>query len=295
MDNQYNYLQQCEDGCTDEPETTTETTEPPVWTRKFPRSVIVKPSMLDLVETCQFATYSLLENKLTNQFALRFITCKRWGCPACARVKIWDLAWWVKLAVPNKLLTLTVDPAHDDNPELAWMRTAPLVPELIRALRKRFGTIEYLRVCEKTTKGWPHYHLMVRATYLPQPVIKHLWENLSGAKIVDIREVKQFFNSFQYLVKYLTKLRRIDWTDRHVTYSRRFFPTSISRTTAPSEWHVLQRVNERPLKFLSECYNGNELIQTSPEMYLLPGRPAYRLLPETQPNLTEKQQTNMGW
>jgi hypothetical protein len=180
-----------------------------------------------------------------------------------------------------------------DNPELAWLSTSPKVPELIRALRKRFGHVEYLRVVELTDKGWPHYHLMVRSDYLPQKVVAKIWEELTAAKIVDIREVRQFFNSFQYLVKYLTKLHRVDWTDRHVTYSRSFFPVSITRTTNPAEWTLVQAPEIHPLKYLEHVLAGRTLLQVGPLEYDLPEDPIYWTPPKPEQRpLTEAQR---GW
>jgi hypothetical protein len=205
---------------------------------------------------------------------------------------------WTKLACPNKLLTLTVDPKLHDNPELAWITTAPKVPELIRALRKRFGKVEYLRVVEETKGGWPHYHCMVRADYLPQPVIRQLWSDLTGAVIVDIRQVAQFFNSFQYLVKYLTKLHRVDWTERHVTYSRSFFPVAITAKNEPSEWRTVRTVEIEPLTWLNLNRPGASLTQTGPYTWSLPRLPdtSQELLkPQPPAKAATLQQRNMGW
>ena len=281
------YRDQSDLGCSDEPDrfepTITDNPPPPI-AHKYPRSIQLSDYTPGAVNTCPFASTTLMENLLTGKFLLAGQTCKRWNCPPCAREKIRDLATWTKLAAPNKLLTLTVDPALHDNPELAWLSTSPKVPELIRALRKRFGPVEYLRVVEVTQKNWPHYHMMVRSDFLPQPVIKKLWDQLTGAKIVDIRVVNQFFNSFQYLVKYLTKLHRLEWTDRHVTYSRKFFPCSITRTTDPTEWKVLQHVSEKPLTYLEENYYGRPLVQTGPLSFELPDCPKYWLPPEPKPD-----------
>lgn len=272
-------IEQRAQGCSDLDPTTTENL--PLQQSKYPRLIHVQDYAAGQLNTCKWAKTRIRQNKATGKYSIIGITCKRWSCPDCAREKTRDLANWTKLASPNKLLTLTVNPACHDNPELAWIKTAPLVPELIRALRKRFGSIEYLRVCEQTEKGWPHYHCMLRSAYLPQPVIKSIWRALTGAEIVDIREVNQFFNSFQYLVKYLTKLRRIEWTDRHVTYSRRFFPVPITKTTEPSEFRDIQAVDQNPLDYLQEFYEGHVLVQTAPYAYELPQKPSY-WLPKAQ-------------
>lgn len=152
------------------------------------------------------------------------LSCRRWSCPVCSQTKIRKLAFGVRKAKPTRLLTLTIDPALYDSPKHAWESTRKQVPLLIRTLRKRFGEIEYLRVTEVTKRGWPHYHLLVRSGFLPHAVVKQLWGELTGARIVDLRQVKRSFEAYTYLVKYLSKLHRLDWTERHVSVSRNFIP-----------------------------------------------------------------------
>ena len=201
---------------------------------------------------------------------------------------------WTKLAAPNRLLTLTVNPALHDNPELAWLSTAPKIPELIRALRKKFAPIEYLRVVEQTEKGFPHYHCMVRSGFIPHQVIKTTWDQLTGAKIVDIRQVNSFFNSFSYLVKYLTKLRRLDWTERHVTYSRNFFPVGITRPKLQSEYRVLQLIPEKHYNYLMDNYRDSPITQTAPYLFELPERPS-SWIPDTKNKpLLEKEKRQLA-
>jgi hypothetical protein len=155
---------------------------------------------------------------------LFILTCKRWSCKTCANQKIKKLAIDVRSARPNRLLTLTIDPSLHESPKAAWENTRRKIPILIRTLRKRFGPIEYMRVTEVTKAGWPHYHLLVRSGYLPQPVVKEEWRKLTGAVIVDLRQVHRSFAAYTYLVKYLAKLHNLGWTERHVSMTRHFVP-----------------------------------------------------------------------
>jgi hypothetical protein len=126
------------------------------------------------------------------------------------------------------MLTLTLDPKYYLNPKDAWQKTAKLVPELIRKLRPKFGDIEYLRVTELHKSGWPHYHLLLRSRYLPYEIVKTLWETLTGAIKVDLRQVDKTFSAYWYLTKYLAKLHNKHWTDRHVSTSRKFFRPELN-------------------------------------------------------------------
>jgi hypothetical protein len=291
MQNDFTYSDQLNAGCSDDCPTSSE--HPTA--NLYPRFVTIRGQTADDLNTCKWATSVAEENRLTGTYRLRGITCKRWGCPSCARTKIRELAQWTKLACPNKLLTLTINPECHDNPELAWKTTAPKIPELIRELRKRFGLVEYLRVVEQTQNGWPHYHMLLRSSYLPQPAVKKLWQQLTGAKIVDIRQVSQFFNSFQYLVKYLTKLHHVEWTDRHVTYSRGFFPVSITPTVEPSEWRTIQQIACEPHTWLDEQYPGETLVQTAPLTYVLKRRPNVWLAPHPEEKIKPLTQQDWGF
>jgi hypothetical protein len=155
------------------------------------------------------------------------LACNQWSCRWCATRKIRALARRTRDAKPNRLLTLTVDPARYDSPRAAFDQTRRLVSVLVSKLRKRFGELEYLRVTEVTRRGFPHYHLLVRSPYLPHPVVKAEWQRLTGATIVDVRQVPPTWSAVTYLTKYLSKLHDLEWTNRHVSYSRRFFPPAV--------------------------------------------------------------------
>lgn len=314
LDTHYTVAMQMADGCSDLPEldnlpeqrlTSTSTLDIPNELqqparpnayRLYPRHIQVRGQTPKELNTCPWATTVLERNLATGQVRARGVTCKRWGCDPCAGVKTRDLAQWIKLAAPNKLLTLTNDTKLDDNPELAWIRTAPLVPELIRILRKKFGSLEYLRVVELTKNNWPHYHLMIRSEYLPQAVLSNEWYRLSGSDIVDIRKVKDFFNSVLYLTKYLSKLRRVDWTERHISYSRKFFPVAIKPIPEKTEWSLLRKSKIEPNAYIYHVYPDRTLLQTAPLTYELPYEPTPSEEP-TEPVPTEKQPTqqNMGF
>jgi hypothetical protein len=196
-------------------------------------------------------------------------TCKCWSCAVCARAKVRRLAWLTNLAAPNRLLTLTVDPSRYSSPREAFEQTASQVPELIRALRKRFGQVEYLRVTEVCKSGFPHYHLLVRSDYLPQPVVKKMWCEYTNAQIVDLRQVQSSFSAYWYLVKYLTKLHRKDWTERHVSYSKNFFPCPTKAPAGDNQFEHVERINLHPYQYLAQWFFESIVTQLSASAWLL--------------------------
>jgi hypothetical protein len=88
---------------------------------------------------------------------------------------------------------------------------------------RRHGEFEYLRVLELTKRGWPHYHLLVRSPYRPYAHIRSTWATLTGATIVDVRQVKKRDSVYWYLVKYLAKQNHCTFTDRRVSQTGKFF------------------------------------------------------------------------
>jgi len=197
------------------------------------------------------------------------VTCKRWSCPYCSRVKIRRLACLCKLAGPTRLLTLTVDPANYTSPRHAFDATAALVPELIRSLRKKFGAVEYLRVTELHKSGFPHYHMLIRSGFLPHAVVKNEWHRLTNNAIVDLRQVDGSFQSYTYLTKYLSKLHRIEWTDRHVSYSKSFFPVDAMKKPDSEGLADGKMYKSHPFVWLAEYCPGREVIQQGPMTFLV--------------------------
>lgn len=214
---------------------------------------------LDNYQFCPTAKTVLGVDAATEETIVAAVTCKRWTCGYCAQHKIRRLAFLTHNAQPNRLLTLTVDPKLHDNPELAWLSTRRKVPELMRSLRKEVSELEYLRVTECTKTGWPHYHLLMRSSFLVQKLIKARWQELTGATIVDIRKVWKTWSAYTYLVKYLTKLHSLEWTERHVSYSREFFVKQDLEKIKFPELERRQSFDVHPKEFLLTRYPDEQI------------------------------------
>jgi len=208
------------------------------------------------LNTCPHAQTLLALSPGVVGHVIVILPCKQWSCPYCSRRKIAQLSAKTRDAKPNRLMTLTVDPKLYDSPRDAFDKTRTRVPELIRSLRKRFGELEYLRVTELTRRGFPHYHLLLRSAYLPHAVVKSEWNRLTGALIVDLRQVKESFAAYTYLLKYLSKLHKIEWTERHVSYSKRFFPKTDPPPPCQYELIEPEVVSLHPATVLQESFSG---------------------------------------
>lgn len=186
--------------------------------------------------------------------------CGRWGCPSCGPRKVWRLAFRVAAARPNRLLTLTVNPRKWEDPRAAFDGTRRKVPKFFRELRKKYGAIEYLRVLEATKKGWPHYHFVMRSGYMPQEHLSTIWNELTGAPIVDIRAIEKSSVVLGYVVKYLSKQDHVPWTDRRVTWSKGFFEETEEVPKQSLELELVER-SKLPFHVYAASYLAGQVIE----------------------------------
>ena len=271
---------------------------------------------------CQWAKTVTGLDPNTEKYVVISVTCKRWGCPYCAIRKIRRLAWMTKNAAPTRLLTTTIaGPDSADrvgrypDGKSAWDATSKAFPELIRYCRKIWGEVEYMRVLELQNNGMPHFHAMVRSGFLPHKPVHTEWKRLIGAPEdyvrgdgpkkqwagLNIEKIDKSFGTFRYLVKYLTKLHKIPWTDRHVSYSSKFFRDEDKEPVIYSKLDDLVKYDVHPYVWLNERYPRHDviilgegkweiqgppcekLVEVSPESLGLPGGPAAeRVMPMKQ-------------
>lgn len=258
-----------------------------------PRYLTPSPATFADYSVCPSAQTLIYLSNETGALTLWPVSCKRWGCPYCAPRKVRRLAFLTHAAQPNRWIRLGVNPAlYSAGPdgqspqEMAWRDTSPKVPELCRRLAKDYGKIDYLRVCEihnGTTKyaeletpgkalGFPHYHAMLRSNYLPQKRVSQVWGHLTGAPVVWVAKIDQSFSSFRYLTKYLTKLHRLEWTNRHVSYSRDFFPPEATEKLARPVQTVISRSKTHPWKYMTDNYAWQKIAINADGTYTLPSR-----------------------
>lgn len=235
------------------------------------RYLVPHPSTWRNYSCCPWAKSIIAIDPETEKLVLCPVTCKRWGCEYCAVRKIRKLAFLTNGAAPNRWIRLGVDPARYQSPREAWEHTSPLLPEACRRLRKiRKCEIEYLRVTELHQSGFPHYHALLRSAFIPQKQLSSTWGELTGAPVVWIAKIDSTFSSFRYLVKYLTKLHRIEWTDRHVSYSRNFFREEDREKMAFPERSITDRTDEHPWLYLSRRYPSDQIGVDDNGCYHLP-------------------------
>lgn len=185
-------------------------------------------------------------------------TCKQWTCRHCGEKKASALAATAAAAKPNKLITLTINPALHESPRSAFDVTRRKCATLVQMIRRSFGTFEYLRVLELTKKGWPHYHFVARCGFIPQPWLSDRWNTLTGAPIVDVRALKKTREAYWYVMKYLGKQHYCDFTKRRVTISKNFAPPVQRKNVSDLGLQGLHREHQHPRDYLYWNYPNTE-------------------------------------
>lgn len=120
------------------------------------------------------------------------------------RAQVVDLA---KSGNATTFITLTCNPAIGYSPAGRARSLVEAWRQIVKRACKRFGIkhIAYLCVFEATKRGEPHLHILARVKYIPQPWLSAQLKDLTGAGVVDIREVKSARMVANYMAKYVGK------------------------------------------------------------------------------------------
>lgn len=112
-----------------------------------------------------------------------------------------------KAGEPNLFLTLTCDPKQYQTPAEAARDMVRGLVLLRRKIKRRWNVdkLPFIVVFEKTAKGWPHMHLLLRAPFMHWKVLRALWLDTVGAFEVDVRFIKKKTQVLFYVTKYIGK------------------------------------------------------------------------------------------
>lgn len=135
------------------------------------------------------------------------LPCRSWSCEYCQPQRRYELKLLAASGEPNKLLTLTVNPAVGESPTDrrrliadAWKK---LHKRILRAMK--WKALPYMWFCEETKRGEPHLHILLRCGYIPQDWLSRQMADLLSSPIVDIRKVSGSAGAIAYVTKYVTK------------------------------------------------------------------------------------------
>lgn len=155
--------------------------------------------------------------------------CKSWNCRRCAHVNKRRLLRRLEGVESTTFMTLTCNNKLWGNPGAAWVSMSIAVNHLLKRMRRQWPSaeLEYFLVWEKTKQGWPHAHLLLRAPFIPQDWLSRHWEELTGAPIVDIRQVHTPVQAMNYIAKYLAKEPAAPPHCKRFRSSKKFFGTVV--------------------------------------------------------------------
>lgn len=135
------------------------------------------------------------------------LKCQCWSCEYCLEFLTSRLQAIAINGEPTTLLTLTTNPDYESDPDRAAELLLRAWQRLSRLYRKRFGKNRwaYLGIWEKTKRGMPHLHILLRAPFVSQREISMFMRDEIQAPIVDIRRVKSPREVASYVTKYVAK------------------------------------------------------------------------------------------
>ncbi|MBA7575140.1 hypothetical protein ES708_16961 [subsurface metagenome] len=102
---------------------------------------------------------------------------------------------------PGELRMITLTTAKVEDNELFQKHFRMLRKRLLR----RGLLVDYIRCREMTKSGLRHEHILFRGSYIEQVYLSHLWAEIHGAPVVDIRKVHTKAGMACYMAKYASK------------------------------------------------------------------------------------------
>ncbi len=146
-------------------------------------------------------------NEGPNAGRVATLRCKRWSCPECAPMCRRRVVEKARDGNPNIFLTLTWNANRPEGPDEAARIMKRAWVNLRRRIERTFGIrkVPFIVVFEKTKKGMPHMHLLLRCRYIKQSWLSEQMADLIDAPVVDIRRPKTRAQVYWYVAKYLGK------------------------------------------------------------------------------------------
>ncbi len=152
-------------------------------------------------------TDSAFVNADTHEGEVSLLRCKKWSCEVCNpynRMRVMNAA---RKGKPNIFMTLTSREGSFATPDEAARDMKRGLVLLRRRVERKWGIkkLPFIVVFERTKKGWPHMHLLLRGNYMHWRVLRAMWEEITGSHQVDVRFIKKATQVLFYVTKYIGK------------------------------------------------------------------------------------------
>jgi hypothetical protein len=162
--------------------------------------------------------------------------CRSWFCDRCSIRMGLSVRTALEIFMRNSgwipfMVTLTCNPAWFKSPEDAYFfcrkLTGKFVHELVRRSQRtgsgvKLRSAHYFVGFELHKSGWPHWHIVLDATFVDIDVLRHVWNLLGrrngkdGIGHVFFTEMKAHWTiemAIAYVTKYLTDRPEGGWPD----------------------------------------------------------------------------------
>ena len=204
------------------------------------------------------------------------LKCRCWTCDYCQPIRLRQLKGMARAGAPDTFLTLTVNPQIGLTPAERARDLAKAWRLIRKRAMRRYGykAIPFLAVFEKTKRGEPHLHILMRVKWLDQRWVSGVMRDLIGAPIVDIRRVRSAKQAAAYVAKYVGKdpvtfpgckryWRSQDWE---------LFAANENEPpkAEPADFRVWQGSVEGFVDW--ECLFGAQVVSQEGSLYTLKGR-----------------------
>lgn len=184
--------------------------------------------------------------------------CRSWGCDICQPHRQRELIDLAQSGKPTTFITLTSNPATGFSPASRARALVDAWRQVVKRACRKYGypAIPYLCVFEATKRGEPHLHILCRVKWIDQRWLSNQMKALTGAPIVDIRQVKSQKQVALYISKYIGKEPH-----RFATCKRYWRTQSWRIATEPKEeldtiWTERWYTINRSLKELARLWKG---------------------------------------
>jgi hypothetical protein len=138
---------------------------------------------------------------------LKPLPCRSWHCEHCWPKRKRQLIAMALAGCPNKMLTLTVNPAVGNSPDhrRVLLHKAWVVLRKRMARKLRVKNVPYMAFVEKTEAGEPHLHILLRCNYIPFKWYSANMRKLLRAPHVWINKISTATRAAYYVTKYCAK------------------------------------------------------------------------------------------
>lgn len=173
-----------------------------------------------------------------HETVIQRLNCGSWNCPSCRRHNTRKLIRRATGGRPDRLLTLTVNPAAFENPDDAAQKLKEAWRRARQEMRRQRpnAPIPMLAVWERTKRGWPHLHVLIRGYRVPRRWLSDYLGRRIASPIVDVRRLTSIRQAVNYVTKYVAKNpTKFEGCKRYWSNTA-YCPTPITNTERNHTW-----------------------------------------------------------